>query len=329
MKATILDVAELAKVSKATVSRVINNKNNVSGEVRERVIQAIKELGFRPSGIARSLVHRKTKSLGLILPDITNPFFPALARGVEDAAHRYGYTVFLCSTDNEPEIERGYIDKLEEQQVEGIVLISSDKQLTHELQNMSIPFVLCDRWSNSSPIDIVTVDHYRGAYEAVEYLLNLGHQFIAHIAGPPNVQSAEKRKMGYTDAIIKAGLEPFVRHGSFSYESGYQVMASLLQEGHPTAVFAANDLMALGAIQAIEDAGLSVPRDIAIFGCDDIFVAQISKPPLSTIMQPAYQMGVCALEMLHERIEGLREEPKKIILEHRLVIRHSCGGGLK
>lgn len=328
MKATILDVAKMANVSKATVSRVLNNKANVSEEIKERVFKAIEALDFRPSAIARSLVNKRTKMIGLVLPDITNPFFTYLARGVEDAAHRHGYTVFLCNSDNESDVESWYIEKLKDQQVDGIILISSssDEEKFQVLRNSRIPWVLCDRINPQAPVDAVTVDNYEGAVSVVEYLIGKGHKKILHLAGPALAQSAEHRREGYLAKMKESGLTPSVHYGSFTYESGYQVMKNLLREEKPTAVFAANDLMAIGAIKAIEELGLKVPDDIAIIGCDDIFLAELYKPALTTLAQPAYQMGVKSMDLLHERIEGLAGPPKHVILNQRLIIRQSCGG---
>jgi len=325
LKSTINDVARMANVSKATVSRVLNGHLHVSEEVKNRVYKAMEELNYRPSGVARSLVSKKTQMAGLILPDITNPFFPLLARGVEDAANRYGYSVFQCNTDNDPDIEFAYIDKLLEQRVDGIILISSnlDDKRIRRLTEYNIPFVLCDRFAPSTSFDSVSVDHYKVAYDAVNYLISKNYRCIAHISGPLNVESADRRRLGYLQAMAEAGLTPLVKHGSFSYQSGYQLTQALLSEIIPEAIFAANDLIALGAIRAIEENGLVVPKDISIIGCDDIFIADIYKPRLTTVMIPAYQMGIKAMEILQQRIAGEIDLPQKVILEHRLVIRDS------
>jgi DNA-binding LacI/PurR family transcriptional regulator len=238
--------------------------------------------------------------IGLILPDITNPFFPLLARGVEDAGRRLGYSVFISNTDNELVMEQEYIHRMIGQQVAGIVLISSilNDDKFKELINFQTPIVLCDRLIMDTPFDTVTIDNYQAAYEVVSYLIDHGHRRICHIAGPSLNQTAEKRKLGYIDAMNSAGLQPFVCKGSFSYESGFQMMPGIIEQYQPTAVFATNDMVALGAIKAIMKQGLEVPKDISVFGCDDIPYSSISNPSLSTITNPAYEVGTKAVELL-------------------------------
>jgi LacI family transcriptional regulator len=270
--------------------------------------------------------------IGLILPDITNPYFPLLARGIEDAAHRNGYTLFISNTDNDPVIEQEYIHKMVEQQVGCIILISSilEEATFNDLIKLKMPFVLCDRIIPNSPFDAVAIDNYKAAFEVVEYFIQKGHKQICHIAGPHNMQSAEERKQGYLDAMANSGLGPVVSSGSFSYESGFQQMEALLQDYKPTAVFAANDLVAFGAMKAIEKKGWRIPDDIAVIGCDDILFSQMCKPLLSTISIPAYQIGVTAVELLESRIKGVSVTAKNVIMEHKLINRESCGrGGLK
>lgn len=325
VKPTILDVAKRAQVSKATVSRVLNNNPKVNPEIRRRVLAAIDELGYVPNAIARNLANSTSNTIGLILPDITNPYFPVLARGIEDTAHQLGYTLFICNTDNDPKVEQEYIRKMVQQQVGGIILISSilGEETVNGLKGLQTPFVLCDRSIPDSPFDTVTIDHYRAAREVVEWLIAQGHRRICHLAGPRQVQSAEMRKQAYADAMSEAGLSPVVRVGSYSYESGLRLMNEVLDECRPSAVFAANDLIAFGAMNAIHGRGLRVPEDIAVFGCDDILFAQMCKPALSTIRVPAYQIGVTAVRLLDSRMKGGDADAQHVILEHKLIIRES------
>lgn len=325
MKITILDVASHAGVSKATVSRVINNNPKVNDQIKQRVLQSVKELGYRPNAVARNLANSTSNVIGLILPDITNPYFPIIARGIEDAAHRVGFSLFICNTDNSPSIEREYIEKMMDQQVGGIILISSilDEKKVSELSELNIPFVLCDRFIKDTPFDTVSIDNYKASYEAVLHFIQKGHRHICHISGPSHVQSAEMRREAYVDAMKNYQLEPCVRIGNFSYESGYELMKSILEERSPTAVFAANDLIALGAMYAIQEQGLSIPNDISVIGCDDILFAQMSNPKLSTIFVPAYEIGVSAVNMLVERIKGVRSTSKNLILDHQFIQRES------
>ncbi|QJD85763.1 LacI family DNA-binding transcriptional regulator [Cohnella herbarum] len=328
MKPNIDHVAERAQVSKATVSRVLNNNPQVKGEIKERVLRAIEELGYRPSVIARNLATNRTNNIGLILPDITNPYFPVLARGIEDAAHRLGYTLFIGNTDNDPKIEQDIIYKMVEQQVGGIVLISStlDEKTVNELTSLHTPIVLCDRLIEDKPFDAVSIDNYKAAQDSINYLIERGHTRIAHLAGPKNIQSAVSRRTGYMDAMHAANLEPFVSVGTFSYESGVHQMGAVIDEYAPTAIFAANDLLALGAMQEIHRRGLRVPEDISIIGCDDIAFCAMSRPTLSTISIPAYQIGVTAVQLLDDQMKGVRSGSKNVILEHKLIHRESCNG---
>jgi len=328
MKPTILHVAERAQVSKATVSRVLNRNPQVKEEIKERVLQAIEELGYHPSAIARNLATSRTNMIGLILPDITNPYFPVLARGIEDAAHRLGYALFISNTDNDPKLEREYIHKMVEQQVGGIVLISSilDEETVNDLNSLRTPIVLCDRVIANTSFDAVLIDDYKAAYEAVNCLIGLGHTRIAHLAGPKDIQSADNRKNGYLDAMREANLEPFISVGEFSYESGLHQMGSVMDEYQPTALFASNDLLALGAMQEIHRRGKSVPEDVAIIGCDDIPFSRMSRPLLSTISIPAYQIGVTAVQLLNDQMKGVSSGAKNVIMEHKLIHRETCGG---
>ena len=320
-----MDVANHANVSKATVSRVMNENPNVTNQIRQRVLQSIEELGYHPNANARNLANKTSNVIGLILPDITNPYFPVIARGIEDAAHQEGFSLFISNTDNSPSIEQEYIKKMMSQQVGGIILISSilDEQKVNELRKLKIPFVLCDRFLTDTPFDTVSIDHYKASYEAVQYLIGKGHQKICHLSGPDIVQSAKMRKQAYSDVMDEHKLEKCIRIGDFSYESGYHLMGSLLAESTPTAVFAANDLIALGAMNAIQGKKLRIPEDISVIGCDDILFAQMSNPKLSTISVPAYQIGVTAVDMLVERIRGERSKVENIILAHKFIQRES------
>ncbi|MGP7819358.1 LacI family DNA-binding transcriptional regulator [Niallia sp. 01092] len=325
MKVTIMDVANYANVSKATVSRVLNHNPKVNDQIRQRVLQSIEELGYHPNAFARNLANNTSNVIGLILPDITNPYFPIIARGVEDAAHREGFSLFISNTDNNPNIEQEYIEKMMCQQVAGIILISSilDEHKVNKLSDLKTPFVLCDRLLTKTTFDTVSIDHYKASYEAVLNLIRKGHQDICHISGPSLVQSAEMRRNAYRDAMHEHNLNPSIRIGNFSYESGYELMKSILEESTPTAVFAANDLIALGAMHAIQEKRLRIPQDISVIGCDDILFAQMSTPKLSTISVPAYQIGVTAVEMLVERIKGVRSTAKSLVLEHKFVQRET------
>lgn len=330
-RSTIKDVALAAGVAVSTVSRVINDSGYVSRESRQRVLKAVEELHFQPSRAARSLATGRSGTVALVLPDITNPFFPALARGVEDAASAEGYTVILCNTDNDPAQEAMYANLLRQQRVDGVVLTAcspNNLQLWWHLGER-IPVVLTDRRWEGIVDDTVTVDNVTGAYLAVRRLTSLGHRRIGLIGGPPGLSTTEDRRRGYEVALRESGVEPdekLMRSGDYRYASGYARMRELAEQ-HVTAVFAVNDMMAIGAIRALEDVGRRVPDDVAVVGFDDIQMAAMVKPGLTTVAQPTYQMGVLAVERLLDRMRNdTPGEPRQVVLEPTLVVRDSCGG---
>lgn len=331
MAPTIREVARRAGVSPATVSRVVNaNGHAVSGHTRERVLRAVRTLGYAPHPIARGLRTRTTQTIGLIVPDIANPFYPALARGVEDAARRAGYTVVLCNTDERPGRERAYLDLLRRRLVDGFVFATVGANLSHvrQLRHDGIPVVLVARSVPGSDADAVVVDNEHGGYLAARHLIELGHRRIAHLGGPSRLQVSRDRLRGYRRAIEEAGLRfdpSLVAAGAFRIEAGGSMMTSLLRR-RPTAVFAANDLIAIGALSALRDAGRSVPADVAVVGFDDIPYAALAAPPLTTVAQPARLMGALASERLLARLRGEGGEAHTIVLEPELVVRASSGG---
>ena len=331
MKTTIQDVARKANVSKATVSRVLNKNPQVKKEIKEKVLQAIEELDFRPNAVARNLANSRSNTIALVVPDMTNPYFPVLARGVEDEAHKKGYMLFISNTDNNPELEKKYLEKLIEQQVCGIVLVTAlgEEELLKHWGKYQVPIVLCERHIEHSPFDIVLIDDYKASYDVINAFIRNGHKNIVHITGPMWVDSAKYRKKAYEQAMEDAELNALIKIGEFTFESGKALMNEILDSGYkPTALFAANDLIAIGAMSAIYEHGLSVPEDIAIIGCDDTLISAMSRPTLSTIAVPAYDIGVRAVELLDERVKGVQREPITAIMEHRYVWRESSGGRL-
>lgn len=332
LAATIRDVARAAGVSQSTVSRALNGSGYVSPEARERVLAAAAALGFQPSHVARSLVRKSTHTLGLMLPDITNPYFPAIARGVEDAAARAGYTVILCNTDRDPAHEQDYIQVLRERQVDGLVLIASSPAVGEMVSRAgSLPAVFVDRVPRGAAADAVVVDNRRGMEAAVRHLLQLGHRRIGFVAGRVGSSTAEDRLAGYLAALGSAGLTPdpaYIVTGDFTYGGGYNAARALLALPHrPTALAAANDLMAAGVLRAAAEVGLRVPGELAVVGYDDIPLAGMFNPPLTTVAQPTYRMGELATQMLLERLAGQAPpEPRRVVLAAQLVVRGSCGG---
>jgi len=332
MGATIRDVARAAGVGQATVSRVLNSSGYVHPDTRARVLQAAADLGFVPSQTARSLVRKSTATVGLIIPDITNPFFPAITRGVEDAASASGYTVFLCNTDNDPAMEAQDVRKLRERRVDGVIFVGATdrRDLMATLVAEGVPVVVTDRQVADLDVDMVLVDNRAGALLACRHLIGLGHSRIAHAAGHLATRTGQDRLAGYREALAEAGIAPdegLVYTGDFTLESGYQAAEVLLgRTPRPTAIFCGNDLVALGVLRAAEAAGLAVPDDLSIVGFDDILLAALVRPALTTVRQPAYSMGELAMRMLLDRIAGETGGSRRHLFQPELVVRSTTRG---
>lgn len=286
----IREVARRAGVSLGTVSRVINRNPTVAPALRERVEVVIKELGYRPNTLARGLRSQRTHTLGLIIPDVTNPFFSELVREIEQAAGRNGYSIILGNSGESRSSEQLYLDMLADRQVDGLIIIPGVGTRSISPPR-NIPIVIVDRPLPHFPV--LASDHRKGAKQAVEYLIKLGHRRIACIAGPPRLIVAAERYRGYRQVmerhfqapnLVKRGLIEFA---NFDYESGYQAALQLLKTNRkPTAIFASSDQHAIGALRAARDAGLEVPHDLSIIGFDDIPLAALVTPRLTTVAQP-------------------------------------------
>ena len=328
--AKIKDVAKLAGVSPASVSLALSGKPYVAKEVKERINKAVSELGYRPNIVARSLREKKTTIIGLVLSDIANPFFPEIARGVEEKAREHGFNVILCNTDGDPFQEKDSIEILLCRQIDGLIITSA-----HSTANLSdyrrenCPIVLVNRDPFPGRFDFVGIDNISSARMAVNHLIKLGHQRIANIRGEPASPASFGRYQGYKIALEEGGLslqENYIKIGYLKYEGGYEAMISFLKEPYPpTAVFCTNDMMALGAIDACAQKGIKIPQDVAIVGFDDIWVASLKTVQLTSVRQPRYQMGVKAVDLIIERIMGKRGKIKRVMLPAELVIRQSCG----
>lgn len=336
MTINIKDIAKKAGVSYATVSRALNNRPGVNEKTRRDIQKLAEEMGYKPNALARGLVTRESRTLGLVIPDITNPFFPEVARGVEDAASRSGYNVFLCNTNWDAGKENTYVEVLEEKRIDGLVLasVTDDGKTLEGFIRRGTPLVLVNRVLKDIDTHYVIIDNIKGGCMVVEYLLELGHTRIAFIGGLPHVEATRERLQGYRLAMSTAGMpvdEELILYDSFKKESGYQnTMRLLAIDPRPTAIFAANDVLALGVIQAIQDAGLRVPDDIAVIGFDDITFASYAEIGLTTIAQPKYVMGEMAAKILIEDIkEGDTGEKKHVVLQPRLVVRKSSGSPKK
>jgi len=332
--AKIKDVAKLAGVSPACVSLALNEKPYVSKKAKERIYKAVRELGYRPNIVARSLRKKRTGIIGLVLSDIANPFFPEIARGVEERAREYGFNVILCNTDADPFQEKESIEILLSRQIDGLIITSAHSTANlNDYLREDCPIVLVNRDPFPGRFDFVGIDNISSARMAVNHLIKLGHQRIAFIEGEPESPASFGRYEGYKKALQEAGFslqENYVKIGYLKYEGGYRVMISFLKElPPPTAVFCANDMMALGAIDACAEKGVKVPQDVAVVGFDDMWIASLKAVQLTTVRQPRYQMGVKAVDLMIERIQGKRGEIKRVILSTKLIIRQTCGKILK
>jgi LacI family transcriptional regulator len=326
---TIREVADRAGVSIATVSHVLNDTRFVSDDLRSRVQQAMRDLGYQPNRLARSLRSGKSHTVGLVLPDSSNPYFAEVARSVQSTAFELGYSVLLCNTDGELDKEALYGALLIEKQVDGVILIAAGASGQHmrDLQQRGIPLAVVDRASPDAFVDSVQIDNRAGGRLAAQHLVDLGHRRIACIGGPPEVYPSYDRVYGYLDARRAADLPDdadTVINANFRPDGGYAATRHLLSLPEPpTAIFACNDLMAMGAIGAIVECGLRCPQDVSVVGFDDMHLARYTNPPLTTVAQPKVEMGRQAMLLLLERMNAPVLPIRSLLLEAMLVVRSS------
>jgi len=329
-RVTMADVAREAGVSKMTVSRVVNNKGEISPATRQHVLEVIARLDYRPSAIARGLATSRTGSIGLVVPDIANPFFSEIARGVEDKAYAAGYNVFLCSTYEDPRREKDVLNSLEEKLVDGLILCSS-RLVQDDLCVVVDDFaavVLVNRLVEGKDASLVRVDSERGGRMATEFLLEAGHGAVGFLTGPAMSFDGRLRLRGYHQALAAAGLTPqaaWQRGCASNVQGGLEAARELLSD-HPelTALICYNDLVAVGALQACTQMGRRVPEDLAIVGFDDIPMAALVTPSLTTCRSAQYEIGFQATRLLLDRISGCREGCEEIVLPPELVVRASA-----
>lgn len=324
------EVARLAKVSTATVSRVVNNYPHISGATRRRVLKAMQQLNYQPNRVARRLRMKRTQTIGLIVADITNPYYAAMIQSIEGAAYTNEYAMLLSNTNEDPEKEKRDIDLLLQEQVAGIIISPVDEDLEFAETNPvhNVPIVAIDRRLNRLRVDTVLVNNEKGAHDATKYLIGLGHRRIALITGPTRLTTARERQAGYTKALVEHGIEPLtelIKVGDFKQASGYRMAAELLaMERPPSAIFTTNNLMTLGALNAIHEQGLTIPDDISILGFDDLSWAPSLNPPLTAVAQPTFELGRNAAELLFRRITNGSGTPIEIRLPPTLIVRSSC-----
>lgn len=330
----VKDIAREADVSTATVSRVLNNKTNVSPELRARVLAAVRQLGYEPNVLARSLRVRQTLTIGTLVSDITNPFFAEVVRGIEDSAHQQGFSLILCNSEEDPEKERNYLRLLRSKRVDGIIFSVSGPDHRDVLRTIEsgIPVVFADRRHDAVSADAVLTRNAEGARQAVLHLAWHGYRRIAIIAGPTALTTGAERLAGYRQAIEEAGLpfhEELIKVSDFSLEGGRRAASELLQlDSPPDAIFASNNLMTTGALQVLNEQGIRIPQQVGVIGFDDMPWAALLTPPLTVVAQPAYELGVAAANLLFQRLgSGSQGEAVELRLETKLIRRGSCGCG--
>lgn len=330
--ATIKDVAKLAGVAPITASRVLSGSGYASPETRERVEKAAAELNFVPNMLANSLRSNRTHTIALVLSDITNPFWTAVARGAEDEANRQGFIVIFCNTDENEAKEKQYISMLLRRRVDGVMLVpaASSADSVVAMQEQKVQVVILDRRVPGVSVDIVRGDSNGGAYALVRHLLALGHRRIAVLSGPSSVSVSHERVAGYLAALAEASVEPeheLFFYGKFTVESGYAMtQAALALQPRPTALFAANNFIAVGALRALHDAGLRVPEAMSIVAFDDLPISFAPQESTLTVAaQPTYELGRMAAEILLRRIAEPASGPiAEIILPTELILRGSA-----
>lgn len=333
MTMTLKELGKLAGVHPSTVARVLNDdpRQRVSEAVRLRILALAHEHGYRPNHLARSLRMKRSFVIGTVIPDIANPFFAILFRGIEDALAASGYSVIMANTDDEPAREQRSIDMLRGRQVDGLLIATARRKdaVTELLTAAGFPFVLVNRHTDPIHNNAVVPDDYAGAASAVEHLIALGHRRIAHIAGSDEMSTGYMRRCGYVDTIQHHRLpeDPaLIVRGNFREAGGYQAMRLLLDLPQPpTAVFAVNDLAAIGAMRAIEEVGLQVPRDISIVGFNDLSAVIGTTRQLTTVRLPLHDMGKTAARRLLSQITSEVDSPDPVMIPVELVVRQSTG----
>jgi len=329
---SLIDVARRAKVNISTVSRTLNQTGKIGPETQARVMKAMRELGYKPNRVARRLRARdaSTHLLGLIIPNIQNIFFADLARGVEDVAYKNNYAVLLCNYDEDEVKERFYLDVLQSESVDGIILPpihETDPAVLQVVRN-GTPVVCVDRSLSSGNLDKVEVDNHTGALKAVEHIIARGHRRIGLIGGPADSSTGRERLRGYKDAHAQAGLAlkpDLIRFGDYKQASGEAIAHEMLtMSDPPTALFVCNGLMTAGALETIAALGLKIPKQVALVGFDELLLADVFNPPLTVVRQPAYEVGKSAAELLLKRIEDPARPATSLKLLPELIIRKSC-----
>ena len=324
-------IAQMADVSLGTVSHVLNGSARVREPLRRRVLEAVESLGYQPSQLARGLRRDKTNMIGMIIPDVTNPFFPAVVRGAEDLAFANGYRLVLCNTDNDHSKELVHLNELRTYLPAGLIVIPSNfSDLTAQAQfyrKAGAAVVCVDRLPKHWNGDSVTANNEDGAYRATRHLIQSGHRQLAMITGPLHLTNAQQRLAGFRRALHEADLSiapEYIQEATFDKRGGYTKATLLLRMlPPPTAIFAGNDMIAFGVLLATRDAGLRCPEDVSLMGFDNLELAEMTNPPLSSVSQPGYQLGTTAAQIILDRVAGDKGPAKHCVLETALELRES------
>lgn len=337
MRTTIKDIADYTGFSVTTISLVLNNKaNKIPEETKKKILQAVEILNYRPNQLAVGLVKKRTKTIGLIISDVSNIFFATLAKGVEDACRMQGWNLILCNTNDQHERDLSYIQVLADKGVDGILFCmarDSNKLKTEEsidlLTSLKLPFVMIDRYLEGAKCSSVIVNHNQGGYTAVKYLIEQGHRRIGCVTGPLGLEDSKERLEGYKRALMENAIEfepKLIYEGNYTYKSGAEAVEYFLKDNENiSAIFAFNDMTAYGVYTELRKRNKNVPEDISLIGYDDIFFSEILDIPLTTIKQPVYDMGVEGVNLLLDIVKNENKVKKCIEFQTELVIRESVG----
>ena len=328
---TLRDVARRAGVSPMTVSRVVNGSGQVSPDLRERVEQALTETGYIPNTVARNLRTRRTDTIALLMPDMTNPFFTALAHGVETSAREVGISLIIANSDEREDEEQRLVQVLLQRQVDGILLIpaGAGAEAIGRCRAHDVPVIIVDRRPGTPGVDVVRADAEEGAFQLGRLMAGLGHRRMAVLTGPASVPTAVDRAVGFGRALVEdAGLPaPSVVYGAFTIESGHAMTMAVMEQAlRPTALFAANNFIAIGVLHALEELGLGVPADVAVVGFDDLPPAMVTFPFLTVAAQPAFELGRQSVAVLLDRLADPGRPAQEVVLPTEIVVRRSSGG---
>lgn len=330
MNVTIYDVAREANVSMATVSRVVNGNPNVKPATRKKVLEVIERLGYRPNAVARGLASKKTTTVGVIIPDISSPFFAELARGIEDIATMYKYNIILSNSDQNRDKELHLLNTMLGKQVDGIVFMGGNISEEHvsEFQKSPVPIVLAGSIEQSEVIPSVNIDYEQAAFDAVQSFIEKGHKQIAMVIGPLHEPINQDKKLaGYRRALMEAGIEyqeELVIEGDYTYDSGIEALEKIVEfNTKPTAIFVGSDEMALGVVHGAEDKGFSIPDDFEVISSDNTRLSLMVRPQLTTVVQPLYDIGAVAMRLLTKYMNKEKVSEHIVVLPHRIELRNS------